>query len=60
MRVRFVYVRRRFVRMAEMRHGLATSNSNNFVVYDQKHKALVWVLVFLDTRDDPKVLIAAL
>ena len=27
------------------RHGLATLNSNNSVVYDQKHK--VWVLVFL-------------
>ena len=29
----------------KMRHGLATLNSNNSVVYGQKHK--VWVLVFL-------------
>ena len=29
----------------ENRHGLATLNSNNSVVYDQKHK--VWVLDFL-------------
>ena len=29
----------------KMSHALATSNSNNFVVYGQKHK--VWVLVFL-------------
>ena len=45
LRVRFVYARRRFVTMAEMRHGLTTLNSNNFVVYGQKHK--VCVLVFL-------------
>ena len=31
--------------MVEIGHSLATLNSNNFVVYDQKHK--VWVLVFL-------------
>ena len=31
--------------MVNMRHGLETLNSNNSVVYDQKHK--VWVLVFL-------------
>ena len=31
--------------MAEMRQALTTFNSNNFVVYGQKHKA--WVLVFL-------------
>ena len=29
----------------KMRQGLATVNSNNFVVYGQKHK--VWVVVFL-------------
>ena len=31
--------------MVKMRLGLATLNSNNSVVYVQKHK--VWVLVFL-------------
>ena len=31
--------------MVEIRHSLATLNSNNFVVCGQKHK--VWVLVFL-------------
>ena len=45
MRVRFVYKRRRYATMVKMRHGLATLNSNNSVVYGQKHK--VWVLVFL-------------
>ena len=30
---------------AEIRQGLTTLNSNNFVVYDQKHK--VWVILFL-------------
>ena len=45
MRVRFVYERRRYATMVNMRHGLATLNSNNSVVYVQKHK--VWVLVFL-------------
>ena len=45
MRVRFVYERRRYATMVKMRHGLATLNSNNSVVYGQKHK--VWVLVFL-------------
>ena len=41
-RVRFVYERR--ATMVKMRHGLATLNLNNSVVYGQKHK--VWVLVF--------------
>ena len=36
--VRFVNARRSFVTMAEMKHGLTTLNSNNFVVYGQKHK----------------------
>ena len=31
--------------MVKIRHGLATLNSNNSVIYGQKHK--VWVLVFL-------------
>ena len=44
----FVYARRHIVTMAEMGHGLATLNSNNSVVYDQKQK--VWVLVFLETN----------
>ena len=30
--------------MVKIRHGLATLNSNNSVVYGQKHK--VWVLFF--------------
>ena len=46
MRVRFVYERRSYATMVKIRHGLATLNSNNSVVYGQKHK--VWVLVFLD------------
>ena len=45
MRVRFVYERRTYATMVKMGHGLATLNSNNFVVYGQKHK--VWVLVIL-------------
>ena len=45
MHVPFVYVRRRYVAMVDMRHGLATCNTQNFVVYGQKHKE--WVLVFL-------------
>ena len=45
MRVRFVYERKRYATMVEIRHSLATLNSNNSVVYGQKHK--VWVLVFL-------------
>ena len=45
MRVRFVYGRRRYATIVKMRNGLATLNSNNSVVYGQKHK--VWVLVFL-------------
>ena len=31
--------------MVGIRHSLATLNSNNFFVYDQKHKVLV--LIFL-------------
>ena len=45
-RRRFVYERTRYATMVKMRHGLATLNSNNSVVYGQQHK--VWVLVFLD------------
>ena len=45
MRVRFVYERRGYAKMVKIRHGLATLNSNNSVVYGQKHK--VWVLFFL-------------
>ena len=56
MRVRFVYERRRYATMVKIRHGLATLNSNNSIVYGQKHK--VWVLVFLvrtsGTFWDPK------
>ena len=48
MRVRFVYERRRYATMMKMRHALANLNSNNSVVYCQKHK--VWVLVFLVRR----------
>ena len=33
MQLQFAYVRRRFVAMAEMRHGLTALNPNNFVVY---------------------------
>ena len=44
MHIRFVYERRRYATMVKIRHGLATLNSNNSVVYGQKHK--VWVLVF--------------
>ena len=40
-----VYERKRYATMVKMRHGLASLNSNNSVVYGQKHK--VWVLVFL-------------
>ena len=43
--VRFVYERRRYATMVKMRHGLVTLNSNNFIVYGQKHK--VWALIFL-------------
>ena len=49
MGVWFVYARRRFVTLGEMRHCLTTLNSNNFVVYDQKHKECV--LVFLVRRN---------
>ena len=45
MGTRFVYERRRYATMMKTRHGLATLNSNNSLVYGQKHK--VWVLVFL-------------
>ena len=40
MRVRFVCERRRYATVVQKRHGFATLNSNNSVVYDQKHK--VW------------------
>ena len=43
--VGFVYEKRRHATMVKIRHGLATLNSNNSVVYGQKHK--VWVLIFL-------------
>ena len=43
--VRFVYERRRCATKVKMSHVLATLNSNNFVVYSQRHK--VWVFVFL-------------
>ena len=36
-RIRFVYARRRYAAVWEIRHGLATLKSNNFVVYGQ-HK----------------------
>ena len=45
----FVCARRRYPTMVEIRHRLATSNSNNFVVYGQKHK--VRVLVFLERAE---------
>ena len=45
MGVWFVYERRLYATMVKMRHGLANLNSNNSVVYGQKH--IVWVLVFL-------------
>ena len=45
MRLRFVNERRRYATMVKMRHGLATLNSNNSIVYGQKHK--VWIFVFL-------------
>ena len=34
----FVYERRHYATMVKMRHGLAILNSNNSVVYGQKHK----------------------
>ena len=49
MHVQFVYERRRYATIVKIRHGLATLNSNNSVVYDQKHK--VWVLVFLEQAE---------
>ena len=45
MPVRFVYDRRRCATKVKKSHALATLNSNNFLVYGQKHK--VWILVFL-------------
>ena len=45
MRVRFDYERTRNATMVKMRHGLTFLNSNNSVVYGQKHKVLE--LVFL-------------
>ena len=48
MRVRFVYEKRHYATMVKIRHGLATLNHNNSVVYGQKHK--VWVLVFLERQ----------
>ena len=39
----FVYARRLYVAMVDMRHGLVPCNTHNFVVYGQKHK--VWLLV---------------
>ena len=41
MHVQFVYERRRYATMVKIRHGLATLNSNNSVIYGQKHKVLV-------------------
>ena len=49
MRIWFVYARRRYVAMADMRHGLAPCNTHNFVVYGQKHR--VWVLIFLEQAE---------
>ena len=45
MHTQFPYERRHCATMVEIRHGLATLNSNNSVVYGQKHK--VWVIVFI-------------
>ena len=45
MRVRFLYERRRYVTMVKIRHGLATLNSNNSVVYGQKHTQLPWLQI---------------
>ena len=45
MLARFNFEKRRYATIVKMRHGLATLNSNNSVVYGQKHK--VWVLVLL-------------
>ena len=44
--VRFVNERSRCATKVRMSHPLATLDSNNFVVYGQKHK--VWVLVFFE------------
>ena len=43
MRVRLAYERRRYAALVKMRHGLAALNSNNSVVYGQKHKVCVLV-----------------
>ena len=40
-----VRLRRCYATVEELRYAFATLNSNNFIVYSQKHK--VWVLVFL-------------
>ena len=45
----FLYERRHYATMVKMRHGLATLNFNNFVVYDQKHKVLK--LIFLERAE---------
>ena len=45
MHLQFVYERRGYATMVKIRLGLATLNSNNYVVYGQIHK--VWILVFL-------------
>ena len=45
MQAQFAYERRHYATMVEMRHGSAILNSNNSVVYGQKHK--VWVPVFI-------------
>ena len=49
MHVRLVYTGRRYATMVTIRHSLATLNSNNLVVYGQKHK--MWVLVFLERAE---------
>ena len=45
MRVRFVFERRRYATKVKIRHGLATLNPNNSIVYGQKHKVCVFVFV---------------
>ena len=45
LRVQFVNERKTCATKVKMSHALATLNSNNFLVYGQKH--IVWVLVFL-------------
>ena len=48
MHIPFVFKRRHATKV-KMSHALATLNSNNFVVYGQKHK--VWVLIFLELAE---------